>query len=294
MENTLLHITPQGVQAFLASDAVRGIGKVYASRLVDRYGTDVAVTLRDHPVSITGIAGLTPDRISEASHSIRDIKHPLDILLFLYSCDVPATYIQRIFGKYRSRTLQVITTDPYRMVEEVWRLSFHIADRIGRALSIAPDDPRRLCGALLTAVKHYAEQGHLFATPNEAIAHAARITGADSHKVAEAVPILIAEGRLVDSRGGLYLPVYYRAERDGARRLLRLTAAKLPPLRQLFTRIPVCGFWISGYEDAPGSIPTVHPRCAALLFLPFSCPKTGGDQRFLGWMLSLYCTVASM
>lgn len=218
-----LPVTSKGVEAFLAGESVEGIGPAYAHRLVTDYGTDVIDRLRDNPESITGIPAA---RIESASQSIARLTRPIDLLLFLYSCGIPELYIDRIFGKYRRHAIDVVTEDPYQMVEDVWRLSFFTADKIGRALGIAPDDPRRLRGALLTAVKHYAENGHLFATPEQAIGYASEITGVEPARFAGAIDSLIADERLVSSRGGLYLPVYYNAERNGARRLLALASAQ--------------------------------------------------------------------
>lgn len=234
MENTTtnislppLPITQKGVVDFLAGGMVDGIGAAYARKLVDEYGTDVVRRLRDEPRSITIIPA---SRVDSASRSLAQLTYPLDLLLFLYSCGIQDLFIERILGKYRKKASKILAEDPYQMVEEVWRLSFFTADKIGKALGIASDDPRRLCGASLTAVKHFAENGHLFATPAQAIEYASEITGVSPEKFNEAIDSLIADGRLVSSRGGLYLPVYYNAERNGASRLLELASTPVPDL----------------------------------------------------------------
>lgn len=222
-----LPVTEKGIMELLSSDAVGGIGDAYARKLVENYGVDAVRKLRDEPDTITGIPGLGASRIASASESLAQLKRPLDLLLFLYSCGVPSLFVDRIFGKYRNRTYDIVIDDPYHMVENVWRLSFFTADKIGRALGISPDDPRRLRGALLTAVKHFAENGHLFATPEQAVGYAAEISGVEKGKFSDIVESLIADGRIVKSRGGLYLPVYYEAERNGAKRLLDLASANV-------------------------------------------------------------------
>lgn len=227
ISNSTLPVTPEGAEALLAGDTVTGIGPVFAHRLVADYGVDAVRKLRDEPESITGIPGLGAARIASASQSLKELTRPIDLLLFLYSCGIQELFIDRIFGKYRNRAREIVTTDPYHMVENVWRLSFPTADKIGKALGIKPDDPHRLQGALLTAIKHYAENGHLFATREQAIEYASLISGVSKEKVAEAIDSLIADGRIIDSRGGLYLPVYYNAESDGARRLIALASSPL-------------------------------------------------------------------
>lgn len=218
-------LTRAGVTAFLASPWVEGIGPAYARRLVEAFGTDVLQILTNEPEKAETVSGLGKSRVTTASESLKKLTYPADILAFLFSCGIGDMYIQKIFGKYRKRTAEIITEDPYSMVEDVWRLSFFTADKIGKRLGIPTDDPRRLRGALLTAVKQYAEQGHLFATPEEAVAIATKITGADSTKVEAEIDTLVKNGRIIKSRGGLYLPVFYNAEKEAARKLSQLTKA---------------------------------------------------------------------
>ncbi|MDE6300863.1 MAG: AAA family ATPase [Muribaculaceae bacterium] len=225
-----LPVTVGGVEAFLSGDMVSGIGPVYARRLVETYGPEVVSRLADNPASVTDIPGLGHSKLEKASESILALKHPLSLLLFLYSTGIPGLYIERILDRYRKRTAEIVTTDPYGMIEDVWRLSFPIADKIGRLLGIADNDPRRLRGALLTAVKNYAEDGHLFATPEQAVAEAVRLSKASPDEIRALIPSLTADGRLVESHGGLYLPVFYEAERNGARRLMDLSAAEVSPV----------------------------------------------------------------
>ncbi|MDE6311739.1 MAG: AAA family ATPase [Muribaculaceae bacterium] len=232
LHKTGFPLADEGVRAFLAGAYVEGVGPVYARRLVERFGTDAIRVLRDGPVEAEGIPGLGAVRIEQASKSLHELPASADLLAFLYGCGLGEGYIERILGKYRRRTAEVIASDPYEMVENVWQLSFHTADKIGRALGIEADDPRRLRGALLTAVKHYADEGHLFATFEEALREAARISGVDVDILRPQIQTLVAEGRLVESRGGLYLPVYYKAEKEGAVKLLELASQRVRPVAQ--------------------------------------------------------------
>lgn len=225
-----LGLTPQGVEKFLSSSRVEGIGPVYAGKIVERFGTDALKILCDDPRRIEEIPGVGAARAAAASESLAGMREPVDMVAFLYSCGVSDMFIDRIFGKYGKRAGERIVEDPYSMVEDVWQLSFTVADRIGRALGIAPDDPRRLRGALVTAVKHCAEEGHLFATRAEAVARAASLAHVDEPKVEAQIQGTVAHGRLKESRGALYLPVFYKAEKEGAEKLARLASEPAGPV----------------------------------------------------------------
>lgn len=216
-------ITPEGIERSLASDFVEGIGPSYAHRLVEAFGSDTLCVLAEDPAKCSEIKGLGEVRARKASESLKAIKYPLPLLSFLFSCGISEMYIDRILGKYRKRAETVILKDPYYMVEDVWQLHFHTVDKIGRALGIAADDPRRLQAAIVGAVKHYADDGHLFATVPEALAYASSITGVSEKEIAEQIDATIDDGRIVSSRGVLYLPVFYNAEKEGAEKLLTLS-----------------------------------------------------------------------
>lgn len=222
---TQFHVTDKGMVEFLSGKMVEGIGPVYARRLVERFGTEALNVLLNEPGRAEEVPGLGRATIERAADSVRNIKEPIPLIIFLYSCGVSDVYVARILAKYGKRAEEVVTTDPYAMVEEVWQLSFFTADKIGHALGIAADAPERLQGALVTAVKHYASAGHLFATPEQAVAYASEITGVSPDRVKEQIEGTVSSGRLVYSRGGLYLPVFYKAEKEGAQKLVALASA---------------------------------------------------------------------
>lgn len=229
MKNTEYEaVTPEAVEEFLASHWVEGIGPAYAKKLVEKFGTDaIKVLIKNPEKAAQEISGLGEARAEKAQESLKQVKWDINLLLLLFSCGIDDTFIERILNKYRKKTEQIVLEDPYSMVEDVWQLSFFTADKIGKHLGIAKDNPRRLQAALVTAVKFAAEAGHLFATQEEAVASAARISGEEPEKVAREIENAVASGRLVSSRGGLYLPVFYNAEKEGAERLSALASVKL-------------------------------------------------------------------
>lgn len=214
-----------GVEALLESGFVEGIGKVFAHRLIDSFGADALKAILDEPEKVAKTPGIGGARVEDAARSLRDMKATPAMVAFLFSCGLNEATVEKIISKYRKHTENEILNDPYDMVENVWRLSFFTADKIGKRLGIAADDPRRLRGAVLTAVKLYAEAGHLFATKSQTIRKASEISGVSGEGVHIAIESLKESGRLKESRGGLYLPVYYDAEKQSAAKISELAAA---------------------------------------------------------------------
>ncbi|MDE6653314.1 MAG: AAA family ATPase, partial [Muribaculaceae bacterium] len=216
-------VTDEGTEVFLSGSRVEGIGPAFAKKLVARFGKNAIGMLRDHSAEAAEeIPGLGTARAEKASGSLKKIEDSIPLLLFLYSCGIGDIFIDRIIGKYRKKAQHRVLTDPYSMVEDVWQLSFYVADKIGKRLGIPPDNPLRLQAALVMAVKYAAEAGHLFATPDQAVETAARIAGVEPELIARQIDNTVVSGRLVKSRGGLYLPVFYKAEKECAAILSQL------------------------------------------------------------------------
>ena len=223
-----LPLTTAGIAKFLAGSRVPGIGPAYAKALVDRFGSETLHILRYKPELAAEVPGISENLAARVSDTLTTMKVSAEVIAFLYSCGVSESFIDRIISKYRQRTEEVLLRDPYSMVESVWRLSFFMADKIGRALNVSPDNPGRLVGALVGAVKHYAENGHLFATVDEALQYASGITGITPEIISKYLNDAVTSGRLVKSRDALYLPVFYKAEKEGAERLMKLAATPVP------------------------------------------------------------------
>ncbi len=242
-----LPLSAEGVEEFLASHWVEGIGPVFAKRLAGRFGVDALRILMENPEEAESIEGLGTSTVEKARESLEAMKWAPRLVVFLFSCGLSEMHIERILNKYRGWAEEKILEDPYGMVEDVWQLSFYPADKIGRKLGIPADDPQRAEGAAVTAVKHAAEAGHLFARPEEVAAEAARIADIDPRVALEGIDRAVADGRLVSSRGGLYLPVFYKAEKEGAEKLSSLSSVALPEITD--EEIPLRSHF--GYEYSP-------------------------------------------
>lgn len=214
--------TVAGIEAFLASSFTKGIGKVYAKKITEKFGKDILNKDFDFESRLNEITGLPEKNIKEFAESMAELKVSPEIMAVLYSSGLKDSEVEKIISHYGKRTRKIIELDPYDMVENVWKFSFFSADKIGKFLGIKHDDSRRLRGGLLTAVKYYAEAGNLYAEEKEALQTASHFTGVDIEKLKPEIAELVSERRLIESRGGLYLPVYYKAEDQAAKKILDL------------------------------------------------------------------------
>lgn len=215
-------LTQRGLVSFLASPYIKGIGPVFAQKLADKFSFDILKS--DFCPSETGenLSSQQLKHIAEVKKSLALLKFEPEAAILLYSAGLSDIEVEKIISHYGSKALIAFLEDPYDMVENAWKVSFFTADKLGKWLKVDDNDPRRLRGALLTAVKYYAEKGNLFATEQQAVTTASSLTGVCPELIRPQIDSLVDEERLVRSHEGIYLPVYYHAEKETAKKLAGL------------------------------------------------------------------------
>lgn len=216
------YLTPEGLKAFLASSYVKGIGKVYAGKLVDEYGFELLDPDFDFEKVKISIPGLTENKLNSIKDNLSSLKFDPFTAVILYAAGLSDIEVEKILSHYGKKAWKALSEDPYDMVENAWKVSFFTADKLGRYLGIPAEDLRRIRGALLTAVKFYAEKGNMFATEQQVVRTASALTGATKEEVEKALETLLEDERLVKSGDGIYLPVYYEAEKIAAEKITSL------------------------------------------------------------------------
>ncbi len=158
----ILPSTLDGLQVFLGSGRVRGVGPVTAKLLINTFGLEVLDVIEHQPdrlLEIRGIGPATVEKITASWAKSRGIQH---IMVFLAGHGIPPGIAVRLHRRYGESALAVIRENPYRLAEEVYGVGFLTADRIAQKLGIASDAPERLAAGLLHALSQAAQGGHLF------------------------------------------------------------------------------------------------------------------------------------
>jgi exodeoxyribonuclease V alpha subunit len=164
-----------GVERFLASRKIPGLGPALAKRIVEKFGTDTLKVIEDAPHRLTEVVGIGKARaakIAEVMADSRDLQH---VMVFLRGHGVSAAFAGRIVKRYGKDAVNVVRANPYRLAHEVWGIGFTTADAIAGALGIARDAPERLEAGLLHALEASVGDGHLHLPDAELIARAAEL-----------------------------------------------------------------------------------------------------------------------
>lgn len=224
----------EGIEKFLSSGAVDGIGPAMAHRLVEAFGQDTLDIIEKAPhrlKEVPGIGAKTAEKIHKSYQEKVELK---DIMLWLEEHGVSGAYAGRIYQEYGSFALGVLEQDPYRLAQEVSGIGFATADAIARSMEIPADDPSRLLAGLDYTLQSVAASGHCCVPADYLADRASVLLDAPRESVLEAMRDALRMRRLYADRIGnealVYPPHLYMAETETAEKLLYLkkTAAAFP------------------------------------------------------------------
>ncbi len=189
--------TVGGIEKYLGSGLIRGIGKVMASRLVKAFGKETLDVIENHPERLREVEGIGAGRssaIQSAWIEQRDIK---EVMVFLQSYGVSTQYAIRIYKTYGPAAVQVVRENPYRLALDIHGIGFKSADRIAMALGIDPAAPQRLEAGVLHLLSEAGDRGHLFLPRRTLAQEAAALLAAPAYLVDKAIGTLGENGQVV-------------------------------------------------------------------------------------------------
>jgi len=248
---TVLPATEAGIQKYLGSGLIKGIGPVMAERMVAHFGVDIMHVIDDEPGRLIEVDGLGPKRTAMIAAAWAEQKAIKEVMIFLQGVGVSTSLAVRIYKKYGDASVSVVRHEPYRLAADVWGIGFKTADTIATSVGIAADSPERIKAGLAYTLSEAADDGHCYLPAPNLIADAAKILDVPPELITPCLDELAAaEGvvretvpaqALSDSAGAapqvpaVYLPPFYQAERSVAGALLRLLAARADRLSAFAT-----------------------------------------------------------
>ena len=166
-----------GIERFLGSGVIPGIGPELARRLVGKFGMDTLEVIDRTPERLVEVPGIGAGRAKKLAAAFAAQREVQDVMVFLRGHGVSAAFAARIVKKYGKDAINVVRANPYRLAHEIWGIGFHTADAIAGKLGIARDAPERLEAGLLHGLETGAENGHLHLPDDELLATAAELLG---------------------------------------------------------------------------------------------------------------------
>ncbi len=159
---TVAPATVTGIEKYLGSGLIRGIGKVMASRLVEAFGLETLDVIENRPERLTEVEGIGPKRSRDILHAWTEQREIKEVMVFLQSHGVSTHYAIKIYKAYGPRANQLVRENPYRLATDIYGIGFKTADKIASALGIPPDAPQRIEAGTLYLLGQGADRGHVY------------------------------------------------------------------------------------------------------------------------------------
>lgn len=230
-----------GIERFLGSGAVKGMGPALAHRVVAAFGKDTMAVLEKDPQRLLEVEGIGPKKLAVITESFYEEKQVNDIAYDLEQHGVAGRYASRLLQKYGDDVHYVLTEEPYRMIAEIDGIGFKTADQIALAYGMDRQDPQRLSSGLTYVLRTMTQNGHVCIPDTELVRRAAFILQADALGLHDILREAIEVGQLctADFEGTLYVytPEAYEEEEYIAGRIGEMGNMKPLPMKthvQLF------------------------------------------------------------
>jgi len=276
--------TKAGVERYLASGLFSGIGKKMAKRIVEHLGVDALAIIADHPERLAEVPGISETRAKQIFESVLEHRSLERTMVFLYQFGIGVNLALRIYQTYKLETMDILTREPYRLIEDIQGIGFKRADEIARATGIAASSEERVKAAALHVLQEasYGE-GHVFLPADELCEKTLQLLNEigghlfQPEQMTEALERLFQDNKVVWDEERIYLPSLYFAEIGLAKRLRYFAE------RSDFAVFPASEFYRAlgaveeelGISYAPTQREAVEKAMSAGLMLLTGGPGTG-------------------
>lgn len=219
--------TTLGIERYLGSGLIKGIGPSTAKKLVEKFGLKTLDIISNEPHRLTEVEGIGEKKSEVIAQAFLEQKDIQDVMVFLQGNGITPTYAVKIFKVYGKESVQIVQENPFRLADDIFGIGFKTADTIAKNIGFKEDDPHRVRAGIRYALGQAIEQGHTYLPDEELIKTASELLGVDVNK--EFLAELGKSKQLIIEEDRCYLPSLYEAECNVAQRLKEL-AKHVPSL----------------------------------------------------------------
>ena len=246
-----LPTTVVGIQKYLGSGLIKGIGKVYAKKMVDFFGAEILEIIDKTPDSLKKIPGVGPKRIEQIKMAWQDQKEISNIMIFLQDKEISPVFSAKIYKKYGQSSIAVLKENPYRLAEDIWGIGFKSADAVAQKLGFEKNSVKRIKAGIAYLIAQATGHGHLYVELDELKKQLYTLLELEQSQGEQTISLALHElydadkVKLIsqDTAHFITLSQYYFSEKGFAQKLLALMAYASPHqfnMNEIYTslRIP--------------------------------------------------------
>ncbi|MCT4605025.1 MAG: ATP-dependent RecD-like DNA helicase [Marinisporobacter sp.] len=231
MPNTL-----EGIEKYLASGVIKGIGEKTAKKIVEQFGKDTLEMLEYTPHLLTKVSGIGQAKAQKIAESFKEQRELSDIILFLQEYGVTPKYAIKIHKKYKENTIQYIQENPYRLADDIFGIGFKIADAIAKRMGLDPTSPYRIMCGIKFVLTQYNLEGHTYTPREELIEEGAKTLEVKKELVEDALTQLALNNEIhlekLEEKIVVFSMPYFYAESYVCKKLVGMAQVELEPISE--------------------------------------------------------------
>ncbi len=221
-----LPATVYGIEKYLGSGLIKGVGPKFARRIVEKFGKDTLDVIEENPDALIEVEGIGRVRVERIRKSWEEQKEIKNIMLFLQGHEVSTSHATKIFKTYGSDSISVVQENPYRLADDIWGIGFKTADTIAEKMGIEKDRFIRLRSGILYTLNKLSENGHCYAVREQLIQAAVQLLEVEKAELEITLDEMLRTEDVIREEEAIYLPPFFFSETGCAKRLLKLLAAE--------------------------------------------------------------------
>ncbi len=224
----ILPSSVKGVERFLSSGLIKGIGPVLAKRIMKKFGPQTIGIISKDPEKLKEVEGIGHQKLKEIKKSWVEHQKIRDLIIFLQEHNISTNLATKIYHQYGDNSFRILRTNPYQACHDIWGIGFKTADQMALKLGMSPSSPERIKAFIRYLLEKDTEQGHVFSFQEELEKNCQAELDVGEREIREALDELIKQklaiAEQVDSKTAVYLPFFYEAEDRVARYIHELAS----------------------------------------------------------------------
>lgn len=208
-----------GIEKYLGSGLIKGVGPKFAKRIVNLFGMDTISVIEGTPERLNEVDGIGKKRVEMIVKSWEQQKEIKNIMLFLQGHDVSTSFAAKIYKTYGNDSIEIVKSNPYKLADDIWGIGFKTADSIASKLGFEKNCFTRCRSGILYTLNQLADEGHVYAEKEQLISKSTELLGTEREAVTDALEQILNTNDLILDDEAIYLPPFYMAETGVARRL---------------------------------------------------------------------------
>jgi exodeoxyribonuclease V alpha subunit len=219
--------TAAGIEKYLGSGLIKGIGPVYAKRIVQHFKEDTLRILEEEPERLIMVEGIGEKRVDLIKKAWQDQKEIKNVMLFLQGHGVSTAYAVKIYKTYGNESIEIVKANPYRLADDIWGIGFKTADKIAQKMGFDKNSYERCRSAIIYMLNQFSNDGHCFTLREELVRETEMMLEIEKELINSTLDRLIEEKLVISEVGdAIFLPPFYYSEVGTAKRIKEIVSGE--------------------------------------------------------------------